>query len=84
VPRVPKSTAPVGAQAIAAADGALEEREVRAADPELSAETNARLTAELRAVVGTDKVRVPKSRPHSGSSPPACEPRFHYRRLINT
>lgn len=31
----------------------VEEREVRAADPQLSPETNARLTEELREVVGT-------------------------------
>ncbi|HZE05128.1 MAG TPA: hypothetical protein VE127_07890 [Solirubrobacteraceae bacterium] len=41
-----------------------EEREVRAADPELSAQTNARLTEELREVIGSDRVRVPKQRAH--------------------
>jgi hypothetical protein len=64
VPRA-RESASDGAPAVASADGALEEREVRAADPELSPETNARLTAELREVVGTEKVRVPKGRPHA-------------------
>jgi hypothetical protein len=41
-----------------------EEREVRAADPALSPETNARLTEELREVVGAARVRVPAGRPH--------------------
>jgi hypothetical protein len=44
---------------------AFEEREVRAEDPELSPETNQRLTEELRDVVGTDHVRVPVDRPHA-------------------
>jgi hypothetical protein len=43
----------------------LEEREVRAADPALSAETNERLTAELREVVGATQVEVPAERPHA-------------------
>jgi hypothetical protein len=42
-----------------------EEREVRSEDPELSPETNQRLTAELRDVVGDERVRVPTSRPHA-------------------
>ncbi|MDQ6606107.1 MAG: hypothetical protein M3Z06_06115 [Actinomycetota bacterium] len=46
---------------------AIEEREVRAKDPELSGRTNARLTEELREVVGADRVRVPKGRPHARS-----------------
>ncbi len=41
----------------------FEEREVRAADPALSPETNAALTEELRDVVGADRVRVPADRP---------------------
>jgi hypothetical protein len=43
----------------------IEVREVRAADPELSAETNERLTAELREVIGERQVRVPADRPHA-------------------
>jgi hypothetical protein len=43
----------------------MEEREVVAADPELSPETNAILTEELREVVGADRVRVPADRPHA-------------------
>jgi hypothetical protein len=42
-----------------------EERTVLAEDPELSSETNERLTAELRDVVGTDRVEVPADRPHA-------------------
>jgi hypothetical protein len=42
-----------------------EVREVRAEDPELSADTNHRLTEELREVVGTDRVEVPADRPHA-------------------
>lgn len=40
-------------------------REVRAADPELSAATNERLTAELRDVIGERRVRVPVDRPRA-------------------
>jgi|GEM_PF-3643377 len=42
----------------------LEQREVRADDPTLSPEVNRRLTAELREVVGAERVRVPAGRPH--------------------
>jgi hypothetical protein len=42
-----------------------EEREVRAADPGLSEETNLRLTEELREVVGEERVEVPADRPHA-------------------
>jgi hypothetical protein len=45
--------------------GETEEREVRAADPERSPETNQRLTRELRDVVGRPRVRVPADRPHA-------------------
>ncbi len=38
---------------------------MRAEDPELSPETNARLTEELRDVIGTDHVDVPRDRPHA-------------------
>jgi hypothetical protein len=48
------------------ADGTGSEvREVRAEDPELSPETNQRLTGELREVVGSDRARVPADRPHA-------------------
>jgi hypothetical protein len=46
-------------------DGGYEEREVRAEDPDLSPETNQRLTEELRDVVGAERVRVPADRPHA-------------------
>lgn len=42
----------------------VEERAVRSADPRLSPETNARVTEELREVLGTDRVQVPADRPH--------------------
>jgi hypothetical protein len=48
------------------ADG-TEERQVRAADPELSPETNARLTEELREVVGAERVEVPRGRPRASA-----------------
>lgn len=41
----------------------LEEREVRTADPGLSDDANARLTEDVRDVVGKDRVRVPADRP---------------------
>jgi hypothetical protein len=40
-------------------------REVWAADPELSAETNALVTDELRRVIGADRVPVPVDRPRA-------------------
>jgi hypothetical protein len=40
----------------------LERREVRAADPHLSPETNARLTEELREVIGAAEVEIPAGR----------------------
>ena len=45
-------------------DGSVgtEVREVRAEDPELSPDTNQRLTSELREVVGSDRVEVPADR----------------------
>jgi hypothetical protein len=49
----------------AGASHATEEREVRAEDPELSPETNQRLTAELRDVIGRDRVEVPAERPRA-------------------
>jgi hypothetical protein len=41
-----------------------ETRAVEVAEPQLSPETNARLTQEVRDVVGTDRVEVPRERPH--------------------
>jgi hypothetical protein len=41
----------------------MEQREVRSADPSLTAQTNARLTEELRDIVGAARVEVPVSRP---------------------
>jgi hypothetical protein len=66
-PGVPAEPAEHGDQrANASPNGSeTEEREVRAEDPELSSETNQRLTEELREVVGEEKVRVPKDRPHA-------------------
>jgi hypothetical protein len=43
----------------------MEEREVAVSDPELSPETNAALTEELRDVVGADRVKVPADRPRA-------------------
>lgn len=42
----------------------LEEREVRTADPGLSADANERLTEDVRDVIGKERVRVPADRPH--------------------
>jgi hypothetical protein len=53
-----------GGRAGSGASG-TEEREVRSEDPELSPETNERVTGELRDVVGSERVRVPTSRPHA-------------------
>jgi Flp pilus assembly protein TadB len=49
-----------------------EEREVLIADPHYSETTNARLTEEVRAVLGTERVRVPAGRAHRsrGERPP--------------
>jgi hypothetical protein len=45
-------------------DADVEAREVKADDPNLSADLNARLTAELREVIGADSVVVPRDRAH--------------------
>ena len=45
-------------------DERLEERTVEVDDPALSANTNRRLTEQVREVVGADHVRVPADRPH--------------------
>ena len=64
-PGVPKPPRGPEDGAEASAGAGTEEREVRAEDPELSAETNQRLTSELREVVGTDRVEVPADRAHA-------------------
>lgn len=63
----PSRPQPRGGQAVP-----TEEREVRAADPELSPLTNELLTDELREVVGAERVTVPVDRPHTsrGELPP--------------
>ena len=43
---------------------AMEDREVRVSDPHLSDSANARLTEEVREVIGTDHVNVSRDRPH--------------------
>jgi hypothetical protein len=52
------------ARASASGESDVEEREVKADDPNLSARLNARLTRELREVIGADLVVVPCERPH--------------------
>lgn len=69
VPRDPAPAREGGAHVAEGRDGDRREsgselREVRVQDPQLSAETNARLTEELREVVGRKHVRVPSGRPH--------------------
>jgi hypothetical protein len=63
-PGVPKPP-PEPAEAERSEPAGTEVREVRADDPELSLETNQRLTSELREVVGTDRVEVPADRPQA-------------------
>ena len=48
----------------------LERRAVEVSEPELSAETNAVLTDEVRDVIGADEVEVPVERPHPSSGEP--------------
>ena len=55
----------------------LQEREVRAEDPQLSVETNARLTEELRATLGTDRVRVPADRPRASQGEESARRQEH-------
>jgi hypothetical protein len=65
-PGVPKPPPePERAEADRRQPAGSEVRDVRAEDPELSPETNQRLTSELREVVGTDRVEVPADRPHA-------------------
>ncbi|MDQ6817581.1 MAG: hypothetical protein M3018_09300 [Actinomycetota bacterium] len=59
-PGVPARQSPPGPEHDA---GDLEERQVRVADPNLDADTNRRLTEEVRDAVGADRVRVPRDRP---------------------
>jgi hypothetical protein len=58
-------------QNIRGADDGFQRREVTVDEPELSRETNDRLTAEVREVVGEDHVVVPedRSRPSQGETP---------------
>jgi hypothetical protein len=63
VPKPPSS--PQHEDADSGSGAGSEVREVRAEDPELSPETNQRLTSELREVVGTDRVEVPADRAHA-------------------
>lgn len=58
-----------------------EEREVKAADPALSPETNRRLTEELREVVGGERVRVPTDRPHASQGERPPQPGLSLQRL---
>lgn len=65
-PGVPKPPPePERAEGASPEPAGTEVREVRAEDPELSPETNQRLTSELREVVGTDRVEVPADRPQA-------------------
>jgi hypothetical protein len=65
-PGVPKPpTEPERAGAGRSEPAGSEVRDVRAEDPGLSPETNQRLTAELREVVGSDRAEVPADRPHA-------------------
>jgi hypothetical protein len=53
-----------GRQRGASSRGDLETRAVEVEEPQLSPEVNARLTEEVRDVVGSDRVEVPRDRPH--------------------
>jgi hypothetical protein len=65
-PGVPRPPAPAEEKQGPGNGGApTEEREVRAADPELSPSTNERISQELRDVVGTERVEVPANRPRA-------------------
>ena len=66
VPKPPPEPGRRDARGGGGRDGAGREvREVRAEDPELSPDTNERLTSELRDVVGTNRVEVPADRPRA-------------------
>lgn len=53
-----------------AVEDRLEQRVVEVEDPSWSADLNRRLTEEVRAVIGTDQVSVPASRPHPSHGEP--------------
>ena len=55
-------------------DDGLERREVKVDEPELSPRTNERLTAEVRDVVGDDRVTVPANRPRPSRGGSSAEP----------
>jgi hypothetical protein len=63
----------MGQQARLDGDG-LERREVRVDKPELSPQTNDRLTAEVREVVGDDHVTVPEDRPRPSQGEASLQP----------
>jgi hypothetical protein len=56
------------------ADDGFERREVTVDEPQLSPETNDRLTAEVREVVGDDHVTVPADRPHPSQGETSVRP----------
>ena len=58
---VPEPPSPPDAQPD---DADLEQRRVRVTDPSLDTHTSQMLTDEVRDVLGADRVRVPKDRPH--------------------
>jgi hypothetical protein len=65
------------ASGVNSAEPGLEERTVQAADPNLSPETNARLTEALRDVIGATTVTVPQDRPHiSEGERPESQPGY--------
>jgi hypothetical protein len=55
-------------------DGRLEWRQVRVDEPKLSPQTNERLTAEVREVVGDDHVTVPADRPQPSRGEASVRP----------
>ena len=54
----------VSGEAVLSGGPTMEEREVRVRDPHLSDSANARLTEQVREVLGTDHVMVTRDRPH--------------------
>ena len=88
-PGVPKPPPePERAEAGPSEPAGSEVREVRAEDPDLSPDTNQRLTSELREVVGTDRVEVPADRPratrgeHPQQQGPAARLEFNWFQAI--
>ena len=55
-------------------DDGLERREIKVDEPGLSSQTNDRLTAEVREVVGDDHVTVPADRPHPSRGEASAKP----------